>query len=92
MAAGDAGALAALYDRHGGSVFNHALRMTADRERAEEAVQSAFVALWHDRGIAAGHEDVAGRILTMVHRRSIELLREPRAMPATVLAGTLARA
>src|SRR3954454_8216982 len=47
VAAGSESALAALYDRHAGMVFQVALRVTSDRSVAEEVVQDAFLTLWN---------------------------------------------
>ena len=44
--AGSHEALAALYDRHGSTVFAAAMRTTRDRGLASEVVQEVFLALW----------------------------------------------
>lgn len=46
VARGDRDALAALYQRHGGSALALARRMLGDGEAAEEVVQDVFVAVW----------------------------------------------
>ena len=40
-------ALAALYDRHAGAVHATALRLTGDRQVAEDVVQEVFLTLWN---------------------------------------------
>jgi RNA polymerase sigma factor (sigma-70 family) len=47
VAAGSEAALAALYDRHVDAVFAAAIRLTSDRQVAEEVVQETFLALWN---------------------------------------------
>ena len=44
---GSQDALSALYDRHAGSVFATALRVSQDRGIAEEVVQETFLTLWN---------------------------------------------
>ena len=47
VADGSEDALAALYDRHVDGVHAVALRLTSDRQVAEEVVQETFLALWN---------------------------------------------
>src|SRR5262245_21123373 len=75
-AAGDERALAAVYDRYGSRAYVVALRVVRDSTLAEDAVQDAFLALW--RGAAAFDRDrgkASTWILTLVHRRSVDLVR-----------------
>lgn len=44
---GSEGALAALYDRHGRTVFSAAMRASGDASIAEEVVQETFLTLWN---------------------------------------------
>ena len=46
MGAGDAGAFAALYDRHGRAAYTLSYRMTGERQAAEDLVQDAFLKVW----------------------------------------------
>lgn len=46
---GDDAALAALFDRHEGRLFRHALRLLSSREDAKDAVTIAFFELWRKR-------------------------------------------
>ena len=69
-------ALAELYDRYGRPAYGLALRVLRDEALAEDAVQEAFLALWRtaprfmpERGTASTW------ILTLVHRRAVDLVR-----------------
>jgi RNA polymerase sigma-70 factor, ECF subfamily len=69
-------AFAELYDRYGRAAYGLALRVLRDEALAEDAVQEAFLAIW--RG-AARFIPERGRasswILTVVHRRAVDLVR-----------------
>ena len=47
LAAGDATALAQLYDRHADAVFRVAFRRLGDRQLAEEVLQDTYLTLWN---------------------------------------------
>jgi RNA polymerase sigma-70 factor, ECF subfamily len=59
----DPGALAALYDRYAGIALAVALRITGDREEAEEAVQDTIWQIWTGR---VRYDPVRGRFRTWV--------------------------
>jgi RNA polymerase sigma factor (sigma-70 family) len=69
-------AFAELYDRYGRIAYGLALRVLRDEALAEDAVQEAFLAIWRgasrfipERGRASSW------ILTLVHRRAVDLVR-----------------
>src|SRR5437773_3988920 len=76
MAAGDQGALAALYDRYSAMAFGLARRVVGDAGVAEEVVQDALVAAWRR---AATYQPDRGEprtwLLSIVHHRAIDRLR-----------------
>lgn len=76
VASSDEAALGELYDRFGGVAYGLALRILHDKALAQDAVQEAFLGVWRtaDRFLA---ERAAARtwILTLVHRRAVDLVR-----------------
>jgi RNA polymerase sigma factor (sigma-70 family) len=76
VARSDDAALAELYDRHGRVAFGLAFRVVRDRSLAEDAVQEAFLSLWRTaERFAAERSKASTWILTLVHRRSVDLVR-----------------
>jgi RNA polymerase sigma-70 factor, ECF subfamily len=69
-------ALAELYDRLGAVAYSVAFRVVRDRALAEDAVQEGFLAVWRS---ASRFVPERGRaqtwILTLVHRRAVDLVR-----------------
>src|SRR5215207_7052585 len=76
IAAGEDDALGALYDRFGRVAYGVALRVLRDRALAEDAVQEAFLAVWRSaRSYRRERAKPATWILTLVHRRAVDLVR-----------------
>ncbi len=74
--AGDAGAFAALYDRHSRAAFSLAYRMMGERQAAEDLAQEAFIKVWRSAGgYRVGRGSVRTWILSIVHNRGIDQLR-----------------
>ena len=79
---GDHGALGALYDLHGRTVYTLALRIVGDPAEAEEVVQDVFVQVW--RGAVRydqGRATVAGWLLMMTRSRAIDRVRARQVRP-----------
>jgi RNA polymerase sigma factor (sigma-70 family) len=86
VARGDEQALAALYDRFGRVAYGVAFRILRDGALAEDAVQDAFLAAWRT---AAGFDAERGKastwLLTLVHRRAVDVVRREERRRADVL-------
>jgi RNA polymerase sigma-70 factor (ECF subfamily) len=76
IASSDEAALAELYDRFGGVAYGLALRILRDETLAQDAVQEAFLAVWRtaDRFLAE-RARASTWVLTLVHRRAVDLVR-----------------
>lgn len=73
---GDAGALASLYDRHGGAAYLLAYRISGQRQAAEDLVQDAFLKVWRSAGsYKAARGSVRTWVLSIVHHQAIDQLR-----------------
>ncbi len=69
-------ALAEIYDRFGGVAYGLALRIVRDRALADDAVQEAFLAVWRSAPRFVPERARASTwILTLVHRRAVDLVR-----------------
>jgi RNA polymerase sigma factor (sigma-70 family) len=76
VARGDEGALAELYDRVGRVAYGLALRVLRDDRLAEDAVQEAFLGVWRTAaGFRAERAKASTWVLTLVHRRAVDLVR-----------------
>jgi RNA polymerase sigma factor (sigma-70 family) len=75
-AEGDEQALGSLYDRFGKVAYGLALRVLRDAALAEDAVQEAFLAVWRQAARFDRSRGTASTwILTIVHRRAVDLVR-----------------
>jgi RNA polymerase sigma-70 factor (ECF subfamily) len=83
---GDEEALAELYDRYGRVAYGLALRILRDPALAQDAVQDAFLAAWRT---AAAFDPARGKastwLLTLVHRRAVDVVRREQRRRAEVL-------
>jgi RNA polymerase sigma factor (sigma-70 family) len=81
VARADEEALAELYDRFNRVAYGLALRIVRDPALAEDAVQEAFLAVWRSAArFIAERAKASTWILTLVHRRAVDLVRreQPR--------------
>ncbi|HLF00306.1 MAG TPA: sigma-70 family RNA polymerase sigma factor [Gaiellaceae bacterium] len=87
VARGDEPALAELYDRVGRTAYGLALRVLRDERHAEDAVQEAFLAVWRTAAsFRAERAKASTWILTLVHRRAVDLVRREERRRAEPLA------
>jgi RNA polymerase sigma factor (sigma-70 family) len=72
----DEAALAELYDRFGRIAYGLALRIVRDATLAEDVVQEAFLGVWRSAPrFMAERAKASTWILTLVHRRAVDLVR-----------------
>lgn len=76
VARGDESALGELYDRVGRIAYGLAMRVLRDDGLAEDAVQEGFLAVWRSAAsFRAERAKASTWILTLVHRRAVDLVR-----------------
>jgi RNA polymerase sigma-70 factor (ECF subfamily) len=69
-------ALAEVYDRFGSVAYGLALRVLRDEGLAQDAVQDAFLTIWRTASSFAADRGAARTwVLTLVHRRAVDLVR-----------------
>ncbi len=82
-------ALAELYDRYGRPAYGLALRVLRDEALAEDAVQDAFLAIWRGASRFIPEKAKASTwIMTLVHRRAVDLVRREERRRADPLPDT----
>jgi RNA polymerase sigma-70 factor (ECF subfamily) len=76
VARSDDAALAELYRRFGRLAYGLAFRILRDDALAQDAVQEAFLGVWRAAGrFAAERSKPSTWLLTLVHRRAVDLVR-----------------
>jgi RNA polymerase sigma-70 factor (ECF subfamily) len=76
VARGDEPALGELYDRIGRVAYGMAFRILRDDRLAEDAVQEGFLAVWRSAATFRPERAKASTwIVTLVHRRAVDLVR-----------------
>ncbi len=76
----------ALYDRMSRRAFGLAYRIVGDGAAAEDVVQEAFLSLWRTaERIDSERGNLQSYILTIVHRRSIDVLRSRNGLSERLL-------
>jgi RNA polymerase sigma factor (sigma-70 family) len=81
VARADEDALSELYERFGRVAYGLALRILRDPVLAEDAVQDGFLAVWRSASrFVAERAKASTWILTLVHRRAVDIVRreQPR--------------
>jgi RNA polymerase sigma-70 factor (ECF subfamily) len=74
-------AMETLYDLYARRAFGLAYRVLGNGDAAEDAVQEAFITLWNQVDRLDGRRGQVGSLLmTIVQRRSIDMLRKQRGM------------
>jgi RNA polymerase sigma-70 factor (ECF subfamily) len=87
VARSDETALAELYDRFGRVAYGLARRILRDDALAEDAVQEAFLAAWRSATRFVPERAKASTwLLTLVHRRAVDLVRREERRRAESLA------
>jgi RNA polymerase sigma-70 factor (ECF subfamily) len=71
-------ALGAIYDRYGRLVYTIALRITGDREAAEEVMQDVFQAVWQGVGSFQVGGSFAAWLTGIARHRAIDVTRSRR--------------
>jgi RNA polymerase sigma factor (sigma-70 family) len=76
IARSDEAALAELYKRFGRLAYGLAFRILRDDALAQDAVQEAFLGVWRGAGrFASERSKPSTWLLTLVHRRAVDLVR-----------------
>jgi RNA polymerase sigma-70 factor (ECF subfamily) len=83
VAAGDAGSLTRLYERHAGPLFGYLYRLAGDRMTAEEILQDTMLAVWRSAAAFEGRSTVSTWLFGVARRQAHNRLRA-RASPESV--------
>ena len=90
VARSDQEALAELYDRFGRVAYGLALRVLRDEKLAEDAVQEGFLTAWRNADRFMPERAKASTwVLTLVHRRAVDLVRREDRRRADPLSATV---
>ncbi|MGH2592608.1 MAG: RNA polymerase sigma factor, partial [Anaerolineae bacterium] len=85
-AAGDAGALEALYERYAPAVMGLALKLMGDRAAAEEVVQETFWRVWHNADSFRPQRGAfPGWLFGIARNLSVDFFRRRKARPQPAL-------
>ena len=83
VAQGDQEAIGRLYDRHQGTMYGLAVRITNDAGLAQDAVQEAMLGVWRNASrFDASRAKARTWMLALVHHRAIDAIRRRRASVA----------
>ncbi len=76
MRSGDEAALALLYDRYASPIYALALRITGDRQAAQEVLQDTFLRAWnHATTFDTARGACSAWLFTIARRRALDILR-----------------
>jgi RNA polymerase sigma-70 factor (ECF subfamily) len=76
VAAGDGGALEALYERYGRACYSLARRILVDEQLAQDAVQEVFLTVWRDAArFDAARGGFSSWLLSMTHHKAVDAVR-----------------
>jgi RNA polymerase sigma-70 factor (ECF subfamily) len=93
VARSDQEALGELYDRFGRVGYGLALRVLRDEKLAEDAVQEGFLAAWRNADRFLPERGKASTwLLTLVHRRAVDLVRREDSRKTEPISGDVAPA
>jgi RNA polymerase sigma-70 factor (ECF subfamily) len=82
-ARGDQEAIGRLYDRHQGTMYGLAMRITNDASLAQDVVQEAMLGVWRNASrFDASRAKARTWMLALVHHRAIDAVRRRRASVA----------
>ena len=71
-------ALSAIYDRYSRLIYTIALRITGDREAAEEVMQDVFQAVWQSAGSFQPNGNFSAWLTAIARHRAIDATRSRR--------------
>jgi RNA polymerase sigma-70 factor (ECF subfamily) len=71
-------ALSAIYDRYSRLIFTIALRITGDRQSAEEVMQDVFQAVWQSAGSFQPNASFPAWLIGIARHRAIDVTRSRR--------------
>ena len=75
IAAGDQGAMRALFARHQTRVFRFLMRLVGDRETAEDLVSEVFLQVWRKAQDFEGRSQVSTWLLAIARHKALSLMR-----------------
>lgn len=75
---GQAAALGSLYDLYADKLFMYALRMTADRDLAKDALQEVFIEIWNYRATLGDVAHSQGYLVKVLRSIIIKKLRKEK--------------
>jgi RNA polymerase sigma factor (sigma-70 family) len=78
IAAADRSAFELLYRRHYAKMFHFVMRMTKQRELAEEVVDDTFFAVWRNASAFAARSSVSTWLFGIGHRQALKALERNR--------------